>query len=81
MLIRFLVANAISDNLPANLGFGITGVNTATLLYSIVFTVVTLITSPIAKKISPHRWIPILMCAWAVVTWAHALLHVRNITL
>ncbi|CAO3642004.1 unnamed protein product [Mucor fragilis] len=72
---RTNISNAISDNLPANLGFGITGVNTATLLYSIVFTVVTLITSPIAKRVSPHRWIPILMCAWAVVTWAHALLH------
>jgi hypothetical protein len=73
---NWFVANAISDNLPANLGFGITGVNTATLLYSIVFTVVTLITSPIVKRIGAHKWIPILMSSWAIVTWAHALLHV-----
>lgn len=70
------VANAISDNLPADLGFGITGVNTATLVHSIVFTVVTLTTSVIVKKIEPCRWIPILMSSWAIVTWAHALLHV-----
>ncbi|CEP17471.1 hypothetical protein [Parasitella parasitica] len=72
---RTNISNAISDNLPENLGFGITGVNTATLLYSIVFTVVTLITSPIVKRVGPHRWIPILMSSWAIITWAHALLH------
>lgn len=65
--------------MPANLGFGITGVNTATLLYSIVFTVVTLITSPIVKRLGAHKWIPILMSSWAIVTWAHALLQVSYI--
>lgn len=62
--------------MPADLGFGITGVNTATLVHSTVFTVVTLTTSVIVKKIGPYRWIPILMSSWAIVTWAHALLQV-----
>lgn len=69
-------ANAISDNLPADLGFGINGVNTGTLVHSIVFTVGTLFTNPIVKRVGAHRWIPILMNSWAIVTWAHALIHV-----
>ncbi|KAG2229672.1 hypothetical protein INT48_008904 [Thamnidium elegans] len=72
---RTNISNAISDNLPADLGFDITGVNTATLMYSIVFTLVTLVTNPIVKRVGPHVWIPILMFSWAIVTWAHALLH------
>jgi hypothetical protein len=66
--------------LPADLGFGITGVNTGTLMYSIVFTLVTFITSPIVKRLGAHVWIPILMFAWAIVTWAHVLIHVRYIS-
>ncbi|KAK4518283.1 uncharacterized protein ATC70_001635 [Mucor velutinosus] len=72
---RAVLANAISDNLPAGLGFGISGVNTGTLVHSIVFTVGTLFTNPIVKRVGAHRWIPILMNSWAVVTWAHALIH------
>ncbi|KAG1057143.1 hypothetical protein G6F46_001022 [Rhizopus delemar] len=72
---RTNISNAISDHLPENLGFGITGVNTATLIYSITFTVVTLVTNPVAKWIGPHRWIPFLMFSWAIVTWGHVFLH------
>ncbi|KAI8985035.1 major facilitator superfamily domain-containing protein [Pilobolus umbonatus] len=71
---RTNISNAISDNLPADLGFGIDGVNTGILIYSVVFTLVTLITTPIVNKVGAHVWIPILMTSWAVVTWAHALL-------
>lgn len=73
-------ANAISDNLPANLGFGISGVNTGTLVHSIVFTAGTLVTNPIVKRVGAHIWIPILMNSWAVVTWAHAFIHVTIIS-
>ena len=73
------IANAISDNLPADLGFGINGVNTGTLVHSIVFTVGTLFTNPIVKRVGAHIWIPILMNSWAVVTWAHTLIHVSHI--
>ncbi|EIE87642.1 hypothetical protein RO3G_12353 [Rhizopus delemar RA 99-880] len=62
---RTNISNAISDNMPEELGFNITGVNTATLVYSIAFTVITLITNPIAKRIGPHKWIPFLMFSWA----------------
>lgn len=71
------IANAISDNLPEELGFGITGVNIATLVHSITFTAVTLITNPVAKRVGPHLWIPFLMFSWAVVTWAHVFLQVK----
>ncbi|KAI9366609.1 major facilitator superfamily domain-containing protein [Pilaira anomala] len=63
---RTNLSNAISDNLPAHLGFNITGINTATLMYAIVFTIVALITNPIAKRVGPHVWIPILMFSWAI---------------
>ncbi|KAG2197908.1 hypothetical protein INT46_003215 [Mucor plumbeus] len=72
---RTNISNAISDNLPADLGFGINGVNTGTLVHSIVFTVGTLFTNPIVKRVGAHKWIPILMNSWAIVTWAHALIH------
>lgn len=62
--------------MPEELGFNITGVNTATLVYSIAFTVITLITNPIAKRIGPHKWIPFLMFSWAVTTWSHIFLRV-----
>lgn len=52
------------------------GINTGTLLYSVIFTGVTFITNPIVKRVGAHIWIPILMFSWAVVTWGHALLKV-----
>ncbi|KAI9276061.1 major facilitator superfamily domain-containing protein [Sporodiniella umbellata] len=72
---RTNISNAISDNMPENLGFDVTGVNTSTLVYSIAFTLVTLISNPIAKRVGPHRWIPFLMFTWAIATWSHVLLH------
>ena len=72
------IANAISDNLAEDLGFNNDGVNLSILVYSIIFTIFTLPSNPIAKRIGAHLWIPILMNSWAVVTWAHALIHVSN---
>jgi hypothetical protein len=65
-----LLANAISDNLPADLGFTIDGVNTATLIYAIVFTLFTIPTNVIVKRVGAHIWIPFIMTAWGIVTWA-----------
>ncbi|KAI8072145.1 major facilitator superfamily domain-containing protein [Gilbertella persicaria] len=63
---RTNISNAISDNLPADLGFNMTGVNTGTLVHSIVFTVITLVTQPVVKRVGAHIWIPILMFSWAI---------------
>jgi hypothetical protein len=71
-----IIANAISDNLPADLGFGMTGVNSGTLIYSVTFTIVTIITPPIVKRVGAHYYIPFLMFSWAIVTWCHAFLTV-----
>ncbi|KAI8149747.1 major facilitator superfamily domain-containing protein [Fennellomyces sp. T-0311] len=68
-------SNAISDNMAGDLGFTNDGVNNAILAYSIMFTVFTLPSNFIAKKIGAYRWIPILMTSWAIVTWAHVLIH------
>ncbi|KAI8062955.1 major facilitator superfamily domain-containing protein [Thamnidium elegans] len=55
---RTNISNAISDNLPGDLGFGITGINTGTLVHAIVFTVVTIVTNPLAKRMSAHLVLP-----------------------
>ncbi|CAM0143244.1 hypothetical protein VKS41_008713 [Umbelopsis sp. WA50703] len=68
---RTNISNAISDNLPADLGFTIDGVNTATLIYAIVFTLFTIPTNVIVKRVGAHIWIPFIMTAWGIVTWAH----------
>ncbi|KAL0083321.1 major facilitator superfamily domain-containing protein [Phycomyces blakesleeanus] len=72
---RTNISNAISDNLAADLGFTNDGVNTATLVYSFVFTLFTLPSTPMAKKLGAHIWIPFLMSSWAIVTWAHTFIY------
>ena len=47
-------SNAISDNLPADLGFNIDAVNLATALYSVVFSIFTLTGAVIAKLAGPQ---------------------------
>ncbi|KAL5478948.1 hypothetical protein ACEPAI_2235 [Sanghuangporus weigelae] len=68
-------SNAISDNLPEDLGFDIDVVNTATAIYSVLFSVACFTGAVIAKIAGPSRWIPILMFSWGLVTLAHALIQ------
>ncbi|ODQ54687.1 MFS general substrate transporter [Saitoella complicata NRRL Y-17804] len=70
-------SNAISAGLPADLGFTIDAVNNATLIYALVFTLATFSGAIIAKQVGPHRWIPILMFAWGIVTWSH--IFIKNV--
>ncbi|KAF8970652.1 major facilitator superfamily domain-containing protein [Flammula alnicola] len=67
-------SNAISDNLPFDLGFDINVVNTATAMYSVLFAMACLSGAVIAKIVGPSRWIPILMFSWGLVTLAHVLI-------
>ncbi|KAI9285182.1 major facilitator superfamily domain-containing protein [Umbelopsis sp. AD052] len=68
---RTNIANALSDGLPTDLGFNLDYVNQATLIYGIIFTIFTLPTNAIVKKVGAHNWIPFIMFAWGIVTWAH----------
>ncbi|CAO3694724.1 unnamed protein product [Umbelopsis ramanniana] len=68
---RTNISNAISDGLPADLGFDIDGVNKGTLVYAFVFTVFTLPSNIIVKRIGANLWIPLIMISWGIVTWAH----------
>ncbi|TFK36096.1 MFS general substrate transporter [Crucibulum laeve] len=70
---RTNISNAISDNLPQDLGFTIDTINTATAIYSVLFSIFCLSGAVIAKIAGPSRWIPTLMFAWGLVTLAHAL--------
>ncbi|KAJ1565860.1 hypothetical protein HK405_011455 [Cladochytrium tenue] len=69
---RTNISNAISDHLPASLGFTTTVVNNATSIYAVVFSIFTFAGAGLAKRFSPHRVIPGLMLAWGAVTLAHA---------
>ena len=52
-------SNAISDNLPEDLGFDIDVVNTATAIYSVLFSVACLSGAVVAKVAGPSR------CWWS----------------
>ncbi|KAF7974489.1 hypothetical protein HWV62_12042 [Athelia sp. TMB] len=56
---RTNLSNAVSDGLPADLGFTINVVNTGTAIYSVLFSLACLTGSVIAKKIGPARFIAI----------------------
>ncbi|KAK7449286.1 hypothetical protein VKT23_013429 [Stygiomarasmius scandens] len=71
-------SNAVSDNLPADLGFTINTVNLGVAIYSVLFSLACLSGAVIAKIIRPSRWIPILMFSWGLVTMAHALVTNRS---
>ena len=61
-------SNAISDNLPADLGFNINGVNTATAIYSVLFSIACLSGAVIAKMAGPARCKHICLCVrWMAV--------------
>ncbi|KAI9269149.1 major facilitator superfamily domain-containing protein [Phascolomyces articulosus] len=57
-------SNAISDHLAQDLGFTNDGVNNGILAYSILFTIFTLPSNFVSKKIGAYRWLPIMMSAW-----------------
>ncbi|KAF8994908.1 MFS general substrate transporter [Cyathus striatus] len=71
---RTNISNAISDNLPEDLGFTIDTVNTASALHSILFSIFCFTGSIVAKIAGPSRWIPTLMLSWGLVTLAHVLI-------
>ena len=73
---KLIAANAISDDLAKDLGFTNDGVNVTIMAYSVLFTLFTLPSNFISKRIGAHLWIPIMMNSWGIVTWAHALVHV-----
>ncbi|KAF8591628.1 MFS general substrate transporter [Ramaria rubella] len=71
-------SNAISDNLPQDLGFNINTVNTGTIIYSLCFTVASFTGALAAKRTGPSRWIPTIMVAWGIVTLCHAAIKNRS---
>ncbi|KAF8513287.1 MFS general substrate transporter [Gautieria morchelliformis] len=71
-------SNAISDNLPADLGFGINQVNTGLIIYGILFATFALSGSMIAKLAGSSKWISILMFAWSLATLSYALIQNRS---
>lgn len=52
---RANISNAVSDHLPADLGFNINVVNTGTMVHSILFAILTPTGALIAKRVGPSR--------------------------
>ncbi|KAF7424045.1 hypothetical protein PC9H_009346 [Pleurotus ostreatus] len=71
-------SNAISDNLPQDLGFDIDTVNVGAAVHSTLFFVFCLVGAVAAKIVGPARFIPILMFAWGMITVAHAFIRNRR---
>ncbi|ORY07314.1 MFS general substrate transporter [Basidiobolus meristosporus CBS 931.73] len=72
---RTNLSNALTNNMPHDLGMSINEINTGTLLFSIVFTIFAFPSNVAVKKWHATYWISFLMFSWGVVTWCHALIH------
>ncbi|KAF9074342.1 MFS general substrate transporter [Rhodocollybia butyracea] len=75
---RTNLSNAISDNLPADLGFNTNTVNLATAIYSVLFSLSCLTGAVACKIVHPARWIPFTMFCWGLVTMSHALIKNKS---
>ncbi|KAJ3848022.1 MFS general substrate transporter [Lentinula lateritia] len=71
---RTNLSNAISDNLPKDLGFTTNTVNLGTAIYSVLFSLACLGGAVVCKIVHPARWIPFSMFCWGLVTMSHALI-------
>ncbi|KAI8611454.1 MFS general substrate transporter [Chytriomyces sp. MP71] len=72
---RTNLSNAISDNLPADLGFTNVVVNNASSMYAVLFSLAAFSGSILGKRFGPHRFIPFLVFSWGVVTIGHGLIQ------
>ncbi|KAJ3886729.1 MFS general substrate transporter [Lentinula edodes] len=72
---RTNLSNAISDNLPKDLGFTTNTVNLGTAIYSVLFSLACLGGAVVCKIVHPARWIPFSMFCWGLVTMSHALIR------
>lgn len=52
---RANISNAVSDNLPTDIGFNINVVNTGTMVHSILFAILTPTGALIAKQVGPPK--------------------------
>ncbi|KAJ3190675.1 hypothetical protein HK101_008466 [Irineochytrium annulatum] len=71
---RTNLSNALSDNLTGDLHITIDTVNNTISIYAVVFTIATFAGAIVAKAMGPHRWIPVLMFSWGLVTLGHAII-------
>ncbi|KAJ4463463.1 MFS general substrate transporter [Lentinula lateritia] len=71
---RTNLSNAVSDNLPEDLGFTTDTVNLGTAIYSVLFSLACLGGAVACKIVHPSRWIPLSMFCWGLVTMSHALI-------
>ncbi|KAI8609643.1 MFS general substrate transporter [Chytriomyces sp. MP71] len=72
---RTNLSNAISDNLPADLGFTNVVVNNANSMYAVLFSIAAFSGSILGKYFGPHKYIPFLVLSWGVVTTGHGFIQ------
>ncbi|KAI8617985.1 MFS general substrate transporter [Chytriomyces sp. MP71] len=72
---RTNLSNAISDNLPADLGFTTAVVNNANSMYAVLFSIAAFSGAILGKYFGPHKYIPFLVLAWGLTTTGHGFIH------
>ncbi|KAI8075171.1 major facilitator superfamily domain-containing protein [Gongronella butleri] len=75
---RTNVSSAISDYMPQQLGFDNTWTNDTFTVFYVVFAIFAVPSNMIVKRVGAHRWIPILMTSWSIVTWCHCFVKTAN---
>ncbi|KAJ3071612.1 hypothetical protein HDU98_005050 [Podochytrium sp. JEL0797] len=72
---RTNVTSAISDHMPAELGFSLAVINNTGSIGSVLFAIAAFSGSILGKRFGPHRFIPLLVFAWGTVTLGHAFIQ------
>ena len=72
------MGNAQTDDFSKDIGITLTQVNTGQTLFTLGMVLLELPSNIIAKYFGPHRWIPVIMLLWGVITLSQAFITNRS---
>lgn len=72
------MGNAQTDDFSKDIGITLTQVNTGQTLFTLGMVLLELPSNIIAKFFGPHRWIPVIMLAWGIITLSQA--FIKNVS-
>lgn len=74
---RTNIGNALTDTFETNAHLTLTDINVGQTLFTLGIVLWELPSNIIIKRVGAHRWLPLLMFGWGVVTWCQIFLHDR----